>query len=201
VFARLASFVARHPWKVIAVWLVLGIVLAAVGQAKLYDVTTDDQTEFIPSASESAQAERFAQQAFGRAEGATGVTVLVKRAHGADGPTDADVAALTAEMRGEDRIVAAETGPAAPGGRFRLVALQFEGNSAEPGCRRTSGASATGRRRSLGPTGSRWASPAAWPRAPTRPRPTRTPRRSRVPCSWARSSCSCCSSSAGCWPR
>jgi putative drug exporter of the RND superfamily len=135
MFKRLGHTVARHPWRLIAAWVAIAAVLGTVGSAKMFDVTTDDQSSFLPSSYESARATEFGEEAFGRASGASSVTALVKRDD--QRPlTKADIAridGLVAATRSTSRIVGAEAGPVAARGQFKLIALQFEGNSADPG--------------------------------------------------------------------
>ena len=63
-------------------------------------MTTDDTAQFLPKGSESAQATRYAQTAFGQVEGTQTVTVLVKRADGRAlaGADRAEIRSLTAAM-------------------------------------------------------------------------------------------------------
>ena len=82
MFNRITSFVTRHPKRVIALWAVLTIGLAMVAATHGYKVTTDDTAQFLPKGSESAQATRYGQDAFGQQKGTRTVTALVKRADG-----------------------------------------------------------------------------------------------------------------------
>ena len=66
----------------IALWVVVGIALTALAGVKSYSVTTDDTAQFLPKGSQSAQALRYGQQAFGLKKGTSTVTVLVQRADG-----------------------------------------------------------------------------------------------------------------------
>ena len=45
---RLTSVSTRGPWLVIGLWVALLVSGALVGQAKLYDVTTNDTAGFLP---------------------------------------------------------------------------------------------------------------------------------------------------------
>jgi RND superfamily putative drug exporter len=82
MFNRITSFVTRHPKRVIALWAVLTIGLAMVAATQGYKVTTDDTAQFLPKGSESAQATRYGQDAFGQQKGTRTVTALVKRPDG-----------------------------------------------------------------------------------------------------------------------
>src|SRR5689334_14653159 len=100
MLAPIIHFVTRFPKTVIAVWVIAGLLLGSVATNMAYKVTTDDTVQFLPKGSESAQATRYAQTAFGQVEGARTVTVLVKRADG-KAPTRADrveIATLTSTM-------------------------------------------------------------------------------------------------------
>jgi putative drug exporter of the RND superfamily len=142
MFNRIISFVTSHPKRVIAMWAVVAIGLATVSAAFGYKVTTDDTAQFLPKGSESAQATRYAQTAFGQVKGAQTVTVLVKRADG-EALTGADrmeIRLLAAAMprlahdarERAGRIVTAHAGPLAPDGRLQLVGLQWKANTTDP---------------------------------------------------------------------
>jgi putative drug exporter of the RND superfamily len=149
MFNKLGHTVARHPWRFIAAWVLVAVVLGSVGSAKLYNVTTDDQSSFLPTSYESARATEFGEEAFGRASGASSVTALIKRNDGralakpdlaridrlvAETRTwRPDEQAVDAGARSSSRVVGAELGPLGGRGQFKLMALQFKGNSADPG--------------------------------------------------------------------
>jgi putative drug exporter of the RND superfamily len=84
-FARLGRFVANHPWRVIAVWVVLAIgIPTAASPNGLVDpasVKSNDAENFLPSQDESAQAHRIGDRAFPQPDGAT-ATLVVTRADG-----------------------------------------------------------------------------------------------------------------------
>ncbi|HEY7259435.1 MAG TPA: MMPL family transporter [Gaiellales bacterium] len=150
---RLTSGSTRRPWLVIGVWVALLIAGVLVGQAKLYDVTTNDTAGFLPRSYESARAVQFGQTHFGLVKGATAVTALVQRTDGRPltARDRARVASLTAGMatwrpdwtgmeppfglsdneRGV-RAVHPVAGPVAGQGRYQLAALQFKGNATDP---------------------------------------------------------------------
>lgn len=154
MLAQLIRFATTYPKRVIAVWLVVGLGLAGVASLASYSVMTDDTAEFLPSDSQSAQAVRYARDAFKVPEGTATVTVLVERADGAP-LTDADqdgVAELAAGMprfrtdldplreqalyvdvaERAGRVVDASVGPVADGGRFQLVAALYDANTTDP---------------------------------------------------------------------
>ena len=76
MFKRLGHTVAGHPWRVITAWVAIALVVGMIGSAKLYDVTTDNQSSFLPTSYESARATEFGEEAFGRVSGASSVTAL-----------------------------------------------------------------------------------------------------------------------------
>jgi RND superfamily putative drug exporter len=143
MFKRIITFVTRHPKRVIALWAVLALALSSLGGGLAYKATTDDTTQFLPKGSESAQATKYAETAFGQQKGTRTVTMLVKRADGRalTGADRAEIRSLSngmAHWRVGDQqaraghIVAAQAGPAAPDGHFQLVALQWKANSTDP---------------------------------------------------------------------
>jgi RND superfamily putative drug exporter len=80
MFARLASAVSGHPWRVIAVW-VAAVALIVPLAPSLSSVSSSDQTSFLPSSYESAKAQKLADQVFPKTSGATALFV-VERADG-----------------------------------------------------------------------------------------------------------------------
>ena len=156
LFSRLTAAVTRHPWTVIALWVVAAFALNSMGARKAADVTTDDQAEFLPSKYESSKALQFGRDAFGEVKGTSTTTVLVKRRDGArlgasDARTLAGVTAglarwrpdwatverpprVAADPNGRERstrVVAAAAGAPDPHG-FALVGVQFKGNETDP---------------------------------------------------------------------
>jgi RND superfamily putative drug exporter len=154
MLATIIRFATSRPKRVIAIWLAIAIGLAFAGTLFGYKVTTDDTAQFLPKGSESAQATKYAQTAFGQQKDTRTVTMLVKRSDGAP-LTAADRAEVRAlawamphwradtnrtAMKGQPgdlheragRIIAAQAGPLAPGGRFRLVGLQWKAQPTDP---------------------------------------------------------------------
>ncbi|HKE80113.1 MAG TPA: MMPL family transporter [Solirubrobacteraceae bacterium] len=143
MFRRIITFITHHPKSFIALWAVAALVLGSVGNQNLYKVTTDDTAQYLPKSSESAQAIKYAQSAFGQVKGAHAVTMLVKRPDGR-ALTTADrvqVRALAGALpdwrvgKASDRagrVLAAQAGPTAPDGRFQLVGLQWQAHPTDP---------------------------------------------------------------------
>jgi RND superfamily putative drug exporter len=158
MFSAIGTAVTRRPWFVIGAWLMAAVALASLGGTKLYDVTTDDASGFLPKSYESARAVAFGESHFGLITGATTVTGLVRRAD--HGPlTQADrnavgslVAAFPAwrvdldaldtggglfgksisERERDVRALDPRVLGVTDAGRDALVSLQFKGNSADP---------------------------------------------------------------------
>lgn len=149
----LTGFSTRNPWKVIAVWAVLGIFLTMVGQALIYRVTETQTGDFLPAKYDSAAALKIAEEKFGVKPDANAVTLLVARSDGRP-LTAADQRRIGAEAKalGHRRVTMpkSEDGPAilqkdysqtprispamvAPDRSFELLTVALTGNSTDPG--------------------------------------------------------------------
>ncbi|MER5418980.1 MMPL family transporter [Streptosporangium roseum] len=78
----LTGYSTRHPWRVIALWAVLGVVLSALTPTLIAGVTQNQTGDFLPRSYDSAAALHIAQERFGVNPDATTVTVLVARSDG-----------------------------------------------------------------------------------------------------------------------
>jgi putative drug exporter of the RND superfamily len=154
MFSSLGAAVVRFRWIVIGVWIVAATALSFAGGRWIYDVTTSDQKELLSESYESVKATELSQRAFGEEEGTTAVTALVKRDGGQpivahDKAMIANLAASTirfrpdwdeigdevdflTDKRRQARVVSADPGLVAPGGRFELVSLAFKGSVVDP---------------------------------------------------------------------
>ena len=149
----LTGFSTRNPWKVIAVWAVLGIFLTIMGQALIYRVTETETGDFLPAKYDSAAALKTAEDKFGVKPDAKAVTLLVARSDGKP-LTAADQRRIGAEAKelGHRRVTMpkAEDEPAflkkdysqtprispamvAPDRSFELLSVALTGNSNDPG--------------------------------------------------------------------
>ncbi|GAA3386955.1 MMPL family transporter [Streptomyces roseoviridis] len=149
----LTAYSTRRPWRVIALWAVLGILTAVVGQSLVFRVTQTDSARFLPSEYDAAQALRVAREEFGVRSDTDAVTVLVARRDGrplraADSErvagvarelsatrvempwTDEQIPGLSTDYSQTPRVAVAMT---APGGSFALLRAQLRGNSTDPG--------------------------------------------------------------------
>jgi uncharacterized membrane protein YdfJ with MMPL/SSD domain len=59
---RITSLVARHPWRVMLVWLVVGAGAALYAQSRQSDVTTNDTSSFLPTKYESVRATKLGER-------------------------------------------------------------------------------------------------------------------------------------------
>ena len=82
ILARISAAAARHPWRVIVVWVMAMALSASLAAPKLWQVTTNDTSHFLPSKYESVRATQFGQAHFGQLKDATAVTALVRRTDG-----------------------------------------------------------------------------------------------------------------------
>ncbi|MFE0137249.1 MMPL family transporter [Streptomyces sp. NPDC059037] len=150
----LTGFSTRNPWKVIALWAVIGMFLTLLSQALVYRVTETQSGDFLPAKYDSAAALKIAEERFGVQPDANTVTVLVAREDGRPltGPDHRRVGAV-AEKLGrqrvempepkedtpafltEDHSQTPEVSPAmvAPDRDFELLSVQLTGNSTDPG--------------------------------------------------------------------
>jgi RND superfamily putative drug exporter len=77
---KLGAFITKNRWWVIAVWIVLSVVITAFAP-KISEVTSTDQTSFLPSKYESVQALKVGEKAFPQTKDDTEI-LLVKRQDG-----------------------------------------------------------------------------------------------------------------------
>ncbi|MFD8638175.1 MMPL family transporter [Streptomyces sp. NPDC059533] len=142
----------RHPWKVIALWAVLGIALTILGQAFVFRSIQTGTGGFLPAQYDSAAALKIAEERFGADPDANPLTVLVARSDGAplgaadEARIDAEAARLArtrvAMPRTKETMPLAQdhsqlprVAPAmtAPDRSFRLLTAELTGNPADPG--------------------------------------------------------------------
>ncbi|ARZ69927.1 MMPL family transporter [Streptomyces sp. HU2014] len=150
----LTGYSTRNPWKVIALWAVLGIFLTGLSQALVYRVTQTQSGDFLPATYDSAAALKIAEERFGTKPDANAVTVLVARADGAPltEPDRRRVAGVAGELGGrrvqmprpkddppaflvQDHSQTPKVSPGvlAPDRAFELLSVQLAGNSTDPG--------------------------------------------------------------------
>src|SRR5215475_1511713 len=117
LFAWLGRAVVRHPWRVIALWVVAAaaVILTSPGLP-----TTTNESSFLPKDYESIRAMDLQDKAFPQAGHVTGAAAIIvfSRADGAK-LTAADSAKVTAITKALDAshirgIVSVTAGPASP---------------------------------------------------------------------------------------
>ena len=64
MFAALGRMVTRHPWRVIAVWIIVAVAVVATAPTL---PTTSNEASFLPSSYESIKAQNLQDQAFPQA--------------------------------------------------------------------------------------------------------------------------------------
>ncbi|WP_030260393.1 MULTISPECIES: MMPL family transporter [Streptomyces] len=149
----LTGYSTRHPWKVIALWVVLGVALGGLAPTLMARVTQHQTGDFLPRSYDSAAALRIAEERFGLDPDATTVTVLVARSDGkalgvADQQRIEAEAAKLAQRRVAmprkddtpaflvpDRSQTPRIAPAmtAPDRSFELLSVQLTGNPSDTG--------------------------------------------------------------------
>lgn len=149
----LTAFATRSPWKVIALWAVLGIALTILGQALVFRATQTSTGAFLPASYDSAAALKVAEEHFGADPDANPLTVLVARADGAplsaadERRIDAGAEKLTRQrivmprpedvppFLVQDRSQLPRISPAmtAPDRSFRLLSVELTGHPMDPG--------------------------------------------------------------------
>jgi putative drug exporter of the RND superfamily len=133
MFSWLGSFVVRRAWWVIAGWLVASAAIIGLSPS-LSDITSAEQSDFLPDTYESVQAIELAQTAFPQQTTASAL-VVVKRSDGAP-LSDEDSNAVgelagRLKARGIDRTEGYVTGPQtlAPDRSIQLITVGLEATS------------------------------------------------------------------------
>ncbi|MFH9606688.1 MMPL family transporter [Streptomyces sp. NPDC017448] len=156
----LTGFSTRHPWKVIALWSVIGVFLAVAAGALMPRAMQAQTGDFLPKDYDSAAALRTAEERFGVASDSGTLTVLVGRPDGAPltGADRKNIASVAKELgsrrvtmpdpqdtstTADDQIPFLVTdysqtpevgvGMTAPDRTFTLLSVRLEGNTVDPG--------------------------------------------------------------------
>ena len=118
-FAALGRVVTRHPWKVIAVWIIVAVAVVATAP-KL--PTTTNEASFLPSSYESIKAQNLENQAFpqaGKTDAAAAIIVFARSDGGRLTPADkAKVTSIATTLNGRHiaSILSVKAGPASANG-------------------------------------------------------------------------------------
>ncbi|MEU2170949.1 MMPL family transporter [Micromonospora chersina] len=133
MFGWLGRFVVHRAWWVIGGWLILAFTIIGLSPS-LSDITSGEQSDFLPSKYESVQAIKLAESAFPKQAVATAL-VVVKRSDGAP-LSEQDSAAVSQvadklKARGIARTEGYETGPQAlaPDKSIQLVNVGLQADS------------------------------------------------------------------------
>ncbi|MEV3873718.1 MMPL family transporter [Streptomyces sp. NPDC049906] len=156
----LTGFSTRHPWKVIALWSVIGMLLTVVAGALMPRASQASSGELLPKSYDSAAALRVAEERFGVASDTSALTVLVGRPDGKPltGTDQKHVASVAKELgsrrvtmpdpqdtatTADDQIPFLATdysqtpevrlGMTAPDRTFALLSVRLEGNTVDTG--------------------------------------------------------------------
>lgn len=146
----------RNPWKVIALWAVLGIGLTILGQVFVFRATQPGNDGFLPASYDSAAALRISEESFGGRPDSDPVTVLVARTDGgALGASDErKIGEVSARLAGRKIVMPRKeddppfgqdhsqvprigAGMTAPDRSFRLLSVELKGNPEDPGVQST----------------------------------------------------------------
>jgi putative drug exporter of the RND superfamily len=126
LFAGLGRMVTRHPWKVIAVWIVAAVAIVATAPAL---PTTTNEASFLPSSYESIKAQNLQNQAFpqaGKVDATAAIIVFARSDGGRLTPADkAKVASIASTLndRHITNILSVKAGPASPNGLVQTAAV------------------------------------------------------------------------------
>jgi RND superfamily putative drug exporter len=86
VFAWLGRVAVRHPWRVIALWIVAAVAVIATSPGL---PTTSNESSFLPSSYESIRASNLQDQAFPQASNVTANAAIIVFAKAGGGPLTA----------------------------------------------------------------------------------------------------------------
>jgi RND superfamily putative drug exporter len=119
VFAALGRMVTNHPWRVIAVWIIVAVAVVATAP-KL--PTTSNEASFLPSSYESIKAQNLQNQAFpqaGKIDATAAIIVFARADHARLTPADqAKVASIASTLndRHIPNILGVTAGSVSPNG-------------------------------------------------------------------------------------
>jgi RND superfamily putative drug exporter len=128
-FAALGRLVTRHPWKVIAVWIIAAIAVVATAPAL---PTTTNEASFLPSSYESIKAQNLQQQAFPQAshvDDAAAIIVFARSDNGRLTPADeAKVATVATTLNAKNipNILGIKAGTPSPNGKVQTVSVAMD---------------------------------------------------------------------------
>ena len=128
-FAALGRIVTRHPWRVIAVWIIAAVAVIATAPAL---PTTTNEASFLPSSYESIRAQNLQDQAFpqaGHVTAAAAIIVFARSDRARLTPADkAKVASVARTLNGKHitNILSVTAGPASPNGLVQTASVAMD---------------------------------------------------------------------------
>jgi len=126
LFAALGRMVTRHPWRVIAVWIIAAVAVVATAPAL---PTTTNEASFLPSSYESIKAQNLQNQAFpeaGKVDAEAAIIVFARSDGGRLTPADqAKVASIASTLndRHIPNILGVTAGPVSPNGLVQTASV------------------------------------------------------------------------------
>jgi putative drug exporter of the RND superfamily len=129
LFAALGRIVTRHPWKVIAVWIIAAVAIVVTAPAL---PTTTNEASFLPSSYESIKAQNLQQQAFPQSshvDAAAAIIVFARSDGGRLTPADkAKVASVAGTLNDKHitNILSVATGRASPNGLVQTAYVAMD---------------------------------------------------------------------------
>jgi putative drug exporter of the RND superfamily len=130
-FAALGRMVVRHPWRVIALWVIAAVAVVATAPAL---PTTTNESSFLPGSYESIRAANLQDQAFPQSGNVTADAAVIVFARTDGGKlTSADSAkvasvAATLNARHIANILAVTAGQASPNRLVQTVLVSMDNN-------------------------------------------------------------------------
>ena len=125
-FAALGRMVTRHPWRVVAVWIIAAIAVVATAPAL---PTTSNESSFLPSSYESIKAQNLQDQAFpeaGKVDATAAIIVFARSDRGRLTPADkAKVASIASTLNDKHitNILSVTAGPVSPNGLIQTASV------------------------------------------------------------------------------
>jgi putative drug exporter of the RND superfamily len=125
-FAALGRIVTRHPWKVIAVWIIAAIAVVATAPAL---PTTSNEASFLPSSYESIKAQNLQDQAFpvaGKIDATAAIIVFARSDKGhLTGADQARIASIASTLNDKHipNILSVTAGPVSSNGLVQTASV------------------------------------------------------------------------------
>jgi RND superfamily putative drug exporter len=131
MFASIGRVVIKHPWKVIAAWLVAAVIVLAFSP-QLVDVTSNNNNDFLPSSYQSIKAQNVANKDFPEQSGATGsLVVSTAKNNVLSSANKTTISGLVTSLTNAHipSVTAVQTSPEllAPNGKVQLINIAFKG--------------------------------------------------------------------------